>query len=196
MLFVFAWSSVGFNLNQAYTPVMQTLFGLSEPMAGLPARAEPLDHPRLGWREAYAMGHALLGEQARQHGFVIEKEKYLYCDWDHGVYVISARGTQEGEKSNRTSVTFDADTGVVLQAAWPGSPSEKTGDVVTQWLYWLHMAYVFGLPMQIFVCIMGLVITALSVTGVYIWWKKRRARKFSRVHRGAAAEIFDTETAE
>jgi len=30
------------------------------------------------------------------------------------------------------------------------------------------MAQVFGLPMQIFVCIMGLVITALSVTGVYI----------------------------
>jgi len=41
--------------------------------------------------------------------------------------------------------------------------------------------------MQVFVCIMGLVITALSVTGVYIWWKKRRAQKFSKAHRGAVA---------
>jgi uncharacterized iron-regulated membrane protein len=38
------------------------------------------------------------------------------------------------------------------------------------------MANVFGLPYRIFVCILGLVIAMLSVTGVYIWWKKRRAR--------------------
>ncbi|HXW71113.1 MAG TPA: PepSY-associated TM helix domain-containing protein [Methylocella sp.] len=188
MLFIFAWSSVGFNLSQVYKPVMQTLFGLSQPMAaGLPARAEPLDHPRLGWREAYATGHALLGEQARQHGFVIEKEKYLNFDRDQGVYVISAQSSLDGEKSFRTSVTFDADTGAMLQAAWPGSTSEPAGDVLTRWLYWLHLAAVFGLPMQIFVCIMGFVITALSVTGVYIWWKKRRARRFSNERRGAAA---------
>lgn len=35
---------------------------------------------------------------------------------------------------------------------------------------------VFGLPYRIFVCILGLVITTLSVTGVYIWWRKRIAR--------------------
>ena len=38
------------------------------------------------------------------------------------------------------------------------------------------MADVFGLPYRIFVCVLGLVITMLSVTGVYIWWKKRCAR--------------------
>jgi uncharacterized iron-regulated membrane protein len=186
MLFVFAWSIVHFNLKQVDTPVMQTLFGLSDPMAGMPARAEPVDHPRLGWREAYATGHALLGEQARQHGYIIEKERDLEFDRDHGVYVISAQGSQEGEKSYRTSVTFDADTGAMLQAAWPGS-SEKAGDVITRWLIWLHTAAIFGLAMQVFVCVMGFVIAMLSVTGVYIWWKKRRARKFSKAHRGQTA---------
>ncbi len=187
MLFIFAWSSVGFNLNQVYTPMMRAMFEFSDPAPGLPARAEPLDHPRLGWREAYATGHALLEEQARQHGFAIKKEKNLIFDRDHGVYFISAQGSQEGEKSYRTSVAFDADTGAMLQSAWPGSPFEKSGDVISHWLYWLHMAAVFGLTMQVFVCIMGLVITALSVTGVYIWWKKRRAQKFSKAHRGAVA---------
>ena len=193
MLFILAWSSVGFNFNQVYTPAMRALFEFSDPAAGLPTRAEPLDHPRLGWREAYAVGHALLEEQARQHGFVIGKEKYLIFNRDRGVYFITAQGSQEGKKSYRTTVIFDADTGAMLQFSWPGSPSEKTGDVVTLWLYWLHMAAVFGLPMQIFVCIMGLVITALSVTGVYIWWKKRRARKFFKAHRGASAAEFAAE---
>jgi len=31
---------------------------------------------------------------------------------------------------------------------------------------------------RIFVCALGLAITMLSVTRVYIWWKKRRARQF------------------
>ena len=51
----------------------------------------------------------------------------------------------------------------------------------------LHMANVFGLPYRIFVCALGILITMLSVTGVYIWWKKRRAQKFSKAHRGAMA---------
>ena len=67
----------------------------------------------------------------------------------------------------------------MLDAFFPGYPTKPPGDVITLWLIWLHMAEVFGLPMQIFVCVMGFVITALCVTGVYIWWKKRRARKIS-----------------
>ena len=45
---------------------------------------------------------------------------------------------------------------------------------MTTWLIELHMANLFGLPYRIFVCVLGLVIVMLSVTGVYIWWKKRR----------------------
>jgi uncharacterized iron-regulated membrane protein len=44
------------------------------------------------------------------------------------------------------------------------------------------------MPYQIFVCVLGLVITLLSVTGVYISWKKSRARKFSKAHRSMAKE--------
>jgi uncharacterized iron-regulated membrane protein len=35
---------------------------------------------------------------------------------------------------------------------------------------------VFGLPWRVFVCVLGLVIGTLSVTGVWIWWTKRKAR--------------------
>jgi uncharacterized iron-regulated membrane protein len=37
--------------------------------------------------------------------------------------------------------------------------------------------------MKVFVCAMGLAIATLSATGVYIWWKKREARR--RVRSGA-----------
>ena len=50
------------------------------------------------------------------------------------------------------------------------------------------MAPVFGLPMH-FRFRHRACYTSLSVTGVYIWWKKRRARKFSKAHRGVAAGV-------
>jgi uncharacterized iron-regulated membrane protein len=40
----------------------------------------------------------------------------------------------------------------------------------------LHSGRIVGLPGRILISIMGLVVAALSVTGVVIWWRKRRAR--------------------
>ena len=75
-------------------------------------------------------------------------------------------------------INFDADTGELISFEAP--TGEHSGNTVTNWLRALHMADVFGLPYRIFVCVLGLIITMLSVTGVYIWWKKRCARVKSR----------------
>lgn len=42
------------------------------------------------------------------------------------------------------------------------------------------MANVFGVPYKVFVCFLGIVIVVLSVTGIYIWLKKRRAAEIKR----------------
>ena len=56
-------------------------------------------------------------------------------------------------------------------------PVGRTGtDRVSTWLQMLHMAGVFGLPYRIFVSLLGLAVTMLSVTGVLIWLRKRSAR--------------------
>lgn len=177
MLFIFAWSSVGFNLGEVYAPTMRALLGLTRPRPSMPMRSKPLDQPRLEWREALSLGHALLDEQARRQGFTIESEELLAFDREHGVYTISAHSSLDMGKNAEASVTFDADTGALRAAAWPGSASEKAGDVIDRWFTALHMAAVFGLPMKILVCATGMVITTLSVTGVYIWWRKREARR-------------------
>ena len=194
MLFVFAWSSVAFNLPQVYAPVMNTLFAHTEPTANMPARAQPLDNPKLDWRAARDTGRALLDEQGRLHGFAVDWDGSLVLDREHGAYYLIAHGSLDKDTDAETYVIFNADTGAPLDASWPGKATEKTGDVISRWLFMLHMARVFGIPMKVFVCAMGFVITALSITGVYIWLKKRAARK-RRVGAGASKPLAEPEIA-
>ncbi|HUL09594.1 MAG TPA: PepSY-associated TM helix domain-containing protein, partial [Candidatus Acidoferrum sp.] len=59
-------------------------------------------------------------------------------------------------------------------------PSEEPGDVIGRWLTWLHMVVVFGVTLQIVVCVAGLAIVGLTGTGVYIWVVKRNAHRIAR----------------
>ena len=71
----------------------------------------------------------------------------------------------------------DTDDGSLKLVLLP--TGQFSGNTITSWLIALHDANVFGLPYRIFVSALGLVIAMLSVTGVYIWWKKRKARSLS-----------------
>lgn len=51
-----------------------------------------------------------------------------------------------------------------------------TGDTIISWLFALHMASVGGVPYRIFVAVLGLGIFALAISGIWIWWRKRRGR--------------------
>ena len=67
-------------------------------------------------------------------------------------------------------------------AAWHerNAPAKSSGTGIGRWLVALHRATVFGLPMKIVNCLMGLVTTALCVTGVIIWLKKREVSAAAR----------------
>ncbi len=189
MLFVLAWSSVALNLREVYSPVMKTFFTLRN-AEELPALDPPLESPALGWREAHAQGQRLMQEAASQHRFTIVQEQGLWLDRAHGVYYYNVKSSEDWG-SGGTSVLFDADTGAFERLTLPAT--EASGDVVTRWLVWLHTARVFGMPMQIFVCVMGLVITALSVTGVIIWLRKRHAAKSARSRRIETPHVVATD---
>jgi uncharacterized iron-regulated membrane protein len=175
MLLIFAWSSVAFNLNEVYTPVMKLAFDMQEPMADMPKLDKPVEKPALGWREAYARGRELMTEASARKGFTVEKEQFVVLARQQGVYTFMVRGSKDISKRGGTMVTVDANNGALKSFSIPGERS--SGQTITEWLVWLHMAQVFGLPMQIFVCVMGLMIVMLSITGVIIWLKKRRARR-------------------
>jgi uncharacterized iron-regulated membrane protein len=81
---------------------------------------------------------------------------------------------ERAPKGGSTRLTFDGDTGELRNLTQP--TGERTGNTIESWLYALHMARVFGVAYQILVCVVGLLVAMLPVTGIYIWWRKRRVR--------------------
>lgn len=67
---------------------------------------------------------------------------------------------------------FDGQDGRYIGDAVPGSGS--AGDIFLQAQFPLHSGRILGLPGRVLVSLMGLVVAMLSVTGVVIWWRKRR----------------------
>jgi len=173
MLFIFAWSSVMLNLPAVYEPVTRALFDYpprSENDMGTSPHSPPMD-----FRAALATGERLMAGLAAQQGFSVERAVMLYRMSGAYAYLVKSDRDMR-DRLGQTLVTFSADTGALISQDLP--TGEHSGNTVTRWLRALHMADVFGLPYRIFVCALGLVITMLSVTGVYIWWKKRKARRF------------------
>ena len=184
MLLIFAWSSVMLNLPQVYNWVTGAVFDYPPP----PAHDTVMSPrpPRLNFRAAASTGERLMAEQATKYGFSVERAVLLYRM--NGVYSYFVKSSRDiRDKLGLTYINFDADTGALISLELP--TGQHSGNTVSAWLYGLHMGDVFGLPYRIFVCVLGLVITMLSVTGIYIWWKKRRAGKFSKAHRGVAAAV-------
>ena len=171
MLLIFAWSSVMLNLPSVYDWVTGTVFDYV-PLSGhdMGTSSGP---PRLDFRAAVSTGERLMAEQATKNGFSVQREVMLYrMGGTYSYFVKSSRDIRD--KLGLTQIDFDANTGALISLDLP--TGEHSGNTVTNWLRALHMADVFGLPYRIFVVVLGLIITMLSVTGVYIWWKKRKAR--------------------
>ena len=181
MLFIFAWSSVMLNLRPVYNWLTTAVFDYRLPAAHDTVKsALP---PRLDFREAVSAGRRLMAEQAAKNGFSVERPIMFYRMGRFYSYMVkSSRDIRD--KLGLTYINFDADTGALISLELP--VGEHSGNTISAWLYALHMGDVFGLPYRILVCVLGLVITMLSVTGVYIWWKKHKARQFSKAHREAA----------
>ena len=182
MLLVFAWSSVGLNLQAlVYQPVMSALFDMPD-MATLPTAdlPNPKPAPALDWRDARLIGRQLMTEQARAAGFQVQEEQALGYQPAKGLFFYTVKSDRDlsGARGS-TTLWFDGDTGQSAGLLLPSG--QQIGYTVSMWLFSLHMAAIWGLPFKIFVCLMGLVVAMLSLTGVYIYLKKRRASRLKRL---------------
>ncbi|WP_370454219.1 PepSY domain-containing protein [Herminiimonas sp. KBW02] len=74
---------------------------------------------------------------------------------------------------------FDGKNGAYLgnRLPWQG----RAADIFLQMQFPLHSGRILGLPVRILISIMGLLVSMLSITGVVIWWKKRKARVRSEI---------------
>jgi len=176
VLFIFAWSSVYMNLwDTVYTWTTRAVFDYKASWTELPKLDKSLQEPKLNWRQAQITGERLMAEQAQQHDFTVRQVMAVWLDRERGVYSYSVRSSRDiQDRRGKTQLFFDADTGEFKFILLPSG--QYNGNTVTSWLVALHMADIFGLPYRIFVCVLGLVIAMLSVTGIIIWMKKRQAR--------------------
>jgi uncharacterized iron-regulated membrane protein len=183
MLLVYAWSSVFFTLPNFYTRATQLLLDCEPPVWAQQGTRQADGRAPMEWETALATGERLMAELARQHRFTIERPLALYNLRNNYLYEYRVRSSRDiGDKAGSTSILFDSSSGVLKSVSLP--TGHRSGTTLTTWLVELHMANLFGLPFRIFVCAMGLVVAMLSVTGVYIWWKKHLAR---RAHASRAA---------
>lgn len=111
-----------------------------------------------------------------QHTFEVYQPIALRLDRERNVYQYTVRSSRDiQDRRGTTRVFFGADTGAFKLLLLPSG--QYDGNTVTSWLYALHMGNVLGLPWRIFVCIIGLIIVMLSVTGIIIWSKNATFKK-------------------
>jgi len=179
MLLIFAWSSVSMNLwDTVYTKTTQLVFDFHVPWTDLKKLDKPLDQPAIGWPQALNIAEALMAKTAAEQGFSVEQPIAIWLNRELGVYVYNVRSSRDiQDKQGNTRIFFDANTGEQRLQLLPSG--QYNGNTITSWLIALHMANVFGMPYRIFVCVLGLAIIMLSVTGVIIWLRKRRAARLS-----------------
>jgi uncharacterized iron-regulated membrane protein len=174
LLLILAWSGVAFNLKEVYQPVMSTAFNIREDNA-LPKLNMSLDGPILDWRTAQYKGRQYIKAAASQHGFTVELEQSLALNREQGIYYYRVKSNQDNGKYGTISALIDANTGDLISLRLPHT--ESVGDIINRWITDLHTARIFGLPMQILICITGVIVVILSVSGLLIWYRKRNINK-------------------
>lgn len=179
MLLVFAWSAVGLNLQEVYQPTMSALFDMKpRGRDTLPRLEHPRHDPELGWREAVSTARDELERVAEERGFEVTGERAIYYDVHSGTYQYRARTTLDvSHRFASTRLWIDGNSGERI--AFEAPTGEATGNTITTWIYMLHFGAVGGLgwPYRVFVCLMGLAVAVLSVTGVWVWWRKLQVRR-------------------
>jgi uncharacterized iron-regulated membrane protein len=180
LLLLLAVSSVSLNLRQEvftpivsmFSPVTPSVFDLRVPddmdrrpalsFDEVAARAQQRAQ-RLGWTMdlgsvAYVASHDVFGVRLDAESFWTGDSRFLYLDG------------RDGRLLGR-EVLGDGTVGdIFIAAQFP-----------------LHSGRIGGLAGRIAVCIAGLAVTALSITGVIVWWVKRSRRHVPRAAAGPAA---------
>lgn len=171
LLFIFAWSSVAFNLPEVYKPVTNLIF---EQAPTIPESEQHDSILTLDQALVFARSHVEV--LANEQGIETGAERSLRYLANSHTFQYRFHSSYDVDKSlSRSVIYFDAYDGELLQVYWPTSKYSAT--TITQWLYALHMAEVFGWPYQLLVCLLGMAVCYFSYSGLLIWWKKRKKLK-------------------
>jgi uncharacterized iron-regulated membrane protein len=153
------------NLSPQVAAIVQRFSPLtSEPV--LPARFMTPTRAAVGWQAAVeAVGRA----PAAGTPYAI------YRDAGRELFVVRVREPDAIHRRGQTRVYVDAGDATVL-AVW-NPRSGSAGDRFMSWQNPLHSGYAFGATGRAVVFLSGVAAALLVVTGVPLWYARRRARR-------------------
>lgn len=187
VLFTVAFTAFSLNLyTEVFYPVMSKV---SQVTPGPFDQRTARDHddpviPKLGYGEVIAKARA----EAAQRGWKDPAGSAFYSP-EFGIYGVGFHvpGGDHGSAGvGPPYLYYDGVDGRILgeHMPWKGTAA----DIFVQAQFPLHSGRILGLPGRILISFMGIVVAALSVTGVVVWWKKRAARVLRKQRAGARTQ--------
>ena len=188
VLFTIAFTAFSLNLNtEVFSPLMRMVSNYTPTPfeQRTPTSLDAPIAPKLSFADiiakASAEGRARGWDTpvggvfyAQQYGFY--DVRFFFPGDDHGTAGVGP-----------ARLFYDGQDGRALGARvpWVGTAA----DIFVQAQFPLHSGRIIGLPGRILISVMGLVVAALSITGVVIWYRKRRARLLAKVRsQGSVAD--------
>jgi uncharacterized iron-regulated membrane protein len=180
VLFTVAFTAFSLNLySEVFYPVMSRV---SKVTPGPFDVRKPADHnsPILATR-TYAQVLDTAKAEARQRGWTPPAGGVFYSP-EYGIYGVAFHepGGDHGSAGvGPPYLYYDGASGKLVgdSQPWVGTAA----DIFVQAQFPLHSGRILGLPGRILISAMGVVVAALSVTGVVIWLRKRKARVKRRI---------------
>lgn len=186
LLFVIAFTAFSLNLyREVFFPVMSMVSNVTPTPF---EQREPADEakpvvPLLGYADVLAKA----AQEARRRGWEEPVGSLFYAQL-FGIYGAQFFAPEDehgaGGVGHRVLYIDGRDGRFVGSSEpWKGTAA----DIFVQAQFPVHSGRILGLPGRILISAMGLVVAMLSVTGVVIWLRKRRAGARSRQPQAAAA---------
>lgn len=176
LLLVLAVSAVSLNLYAEIARPIVTAISSFTPTPFDTRELLPHDkmlEPKVTYAQVLRNGRA----EAQGRGITAPAGDVFYSP-EYGVFGVRFfnPGEEHGDglKLGNPVLYFDSEDGRYIGdwIPWRGT----AGDVFLQMQFPVHSGRIFGIPGRILISAMGLGVAMLSVTGVVIWLRKRRAR--------------------
>lgn len=186
-LLILAITSVSMNLNQQLVrPLVASLSTLTpSPFdTRVPTELEKPIEPGVSRDQVLAAAAAM----GRQRGWTDPASGVFYSS-STGLYGVGffQPGNDHGDVGlGNNWLYFDGKDGSFAGASVPGTGS--AGDIFLQAQFPIHSGRILGLAGRIFISGMGLVVAMLSITGLIIWFRKRKARVLAARQTTATAQ--------
>ena len=180
LLFIVAFTGFSLNLyREVFYPVMSMISQVT-PDIFATRPPTPVDQPvipKLTFADILKNGEA----EAKKLGIQEPPGALFYAPrWGiYGVMLFEQGNTHGTGGAGPEFLTFDQADGRYLgrRTPWKGTAA----DIFVQAQFPLHSGRILGIPGRITISLVGLVSAALAITGVVIWYRKRRARIRVRV---------------